>query len=202
MWLSLWRQRQLSFEGKKCLIKSILSAIPPYYLSMFKAPKGILIKKINASQKNFIWGTKSDERELAWVKWGRCCKPKSQGGLAFKNVERFNSALMGKWFWRALNEKKNTLWVKVLGAKYGKGECWPNQTNKVKGSTWWHDLKGICQLNLRSGWMVRNLRKVGNGQEVKFWKDNWLWVDPLKDKFGRVFNWRNGNGNLVGKGTG
>lgn len=40
--LSSWNSKQLSFAGRMVLIKSVLSALPTYFLSFFKAPKGII----------------------------------------------------------------------------------------------------------------------------------------------------------------
>lgn len=39
--LSSWKQKRLSIGGRICLIKSILTAIPLYYLSFFRAPKKV-----------------------------------------------------------------------------------------------------------------------------------------------------------------
>lgn len=120
--LSTWHQQQLSFGGRVCLIKSVLTAIPLYYLSMFRAPSKV-ITMLNSIQRNFLWGAKGDERKVAWVKWKECCNLKAKGGLGIKNIEKFNKALVGKWMWRVLNEK-DELWVKLLEAKYGRGEEW------------------------------------------------------------------------------
>lgn len=51
--LSSWKQQQLSIGGKICLIKSVLTAIPLYYLSFFKASKKV-ISIINSLQRNFV----------------------------------------------------------------------------------------------------------------------------------------------------
>nr|KAJ0206565.1 hypothetical protein LSAT_V11C500248820 [Lactuca sativa] len=40
--LSLWKAKILSFGGRLTLIKSILGNLPTYYLSLFKAPKGVV----------------------------------------------------------------------------------------------------------------------------------------------------------------
>ena len=115
--LCAWKQKQLSIGGRMCLIRSVLSAVPLYYLSFFKAPKKI-INTLNSLQRNFLWGAMEEGRKLAWVKWSNCCLPKDKGGLGIKDTESFNIALVGKWLWRLLIEK-DALWARVIEAKYG-----------------------------------------------------------------------------------
>ena len=33
---------------------------------------------------------------MHWMKWEDLCKPKSQGGMGFKELSRFNNALLAK----------------------------------------------------------------------------------------------------------
>lgn len=49
---SSWSSNHLSFAGRLVLIKSILSAPPTYFLSFFKAPKGILKSLESVFKKN------------------------------------------------------------------------------------------------------------------------------------------------------
>jgi hypothetical protein len=34
------------------------------------------------------------------IKWKWICKPKKKGGLGLKNLYKFNSSLMCKWWWK------------------------------------------------------------------------------------------------------
>ena len=40
----------------------------------------------------FWWGQKGRERRLAWVSWEKLCKPKSEGGIRFRDLKAFNLA--------------------------------------------------------------------------------------------------------------
>ena len=62
--LSSWKGKLLSMTGRVCLIKSIISALPLYYLSFFKAPKCVCdeLKKI---QRNFLCGWSIEDRKIA-----------------------------------------------------------------------------------------------------------------------------------------
>jgi len=53
--LSLWSNTFLSFGGRRVLLKSVLSSLPVYFLSFFKALAGI-ISSIESIFKIFFWG--------------------------------------------------------------------------------------------------------------------------------------------------
>ena len=52
--LSAWKGRRLSLAGRVCLVKSVLTSIPLFYLSVFKAPSSVC-KRIFSIQRRFIW---------------------------------------------------------------------------------------------------------------------------------------------------
>lgn len=53
--LSLWKRKLLSFAGRLTLIKSMVSCLPSYYISIFKMPKGV-VKTIEQLQARFLLG--------------------------------------------------------------------------------------------------------------------------------------------------
>ena len=54
-------------------------------------------------------------------RWDNVCKCKDQGGLGVKNIRYQNIALLGKWLWKALNDK-DVGWVKLLKARLLEGK--------------------------------------------------------------------------------
>ena len=54
---------------------------------------------------------------MAWVGWKTLCKPKSQGGMGFRNLQAFNLALLAKQVWRILINL-SSLAARILKAKY------------------------------------------------------------------------------------
>lgn len=52
-----------------------------------------------------------------FVNWNIATRDKTSGGLGIKNMEAFNTALMGKAIWHLL-QHSNKLWVRALEHKY------------------------------------------------------------------------------------
>lgn len=53
--LSTWKQKTLSVGGRVCLINSVLTALPLFFLSFFRAPKGVL-RNAKRIMRTFLWG--------------------------------------------------------------------------------------------------------------------------------------------------
>jgi len=66
--LSVWKERFLSMAGRICVIKSILTTVPLYYLSLFKAPDSVC-KSITSIQRRFLWGWGKENKSISWVSW-------------------------------------------------------------------------------------------------------------------------------------
>lgn len=115
--LASWNNKHLSIGGRIILLKSVLSALPVYYLSFFKAPTCIILK-LESMFKNFPWDGDLKRKKIHWIQWDKIYRDKAKGGLGIKNLKAFNLALVGKWKWR-LFTKKNMLWVRILESKYG-----------------------------------------------------------------------------------
>jgi len=75
--LSMWKGRFLSMAGRICLINSVISSIPLYYLSLFKAPKSIC-KSIISIQRRFLWGWEKVNKPITWVRWKDVCRPREE----------------------------------------------------------------------------------------------------------------------------
>ena len=117
--LSAWKGKCLSLAGRVCLVKSVLTSIPLFYLSLFKAPHAVC-HKISSIQRRFLWTGGDDQKHISWVSWENVCKPKEEGGLGIKDIRRFNCALLAKWKCRMLTEEKGK-WKDILLSKYGPG---------------------------------------------------------------------------------
>ena len=69
-----WQKMYLSKGGHLTLLKSTLSSLPTYYLSLFPIPVSVA-KRIECIQRNFLWGGMGEDPKLHLVAWDRVCFP-------------------------------------------------------------------------------------------------------------------------------
>uniref|UniRef100_A0A7N2KVQ8 Reverse transcriptase zinc-binding domain-containing protein n=1 Tax=Quercus lobata TaxID=97700 RepID=A0A7N2KVQ8_QUELO len=115
--LAGWKHLCLSKGGRVTLIKSTLSNLPTYFLSLFPIPASVA-NRIEKLQWNFLWGGFGDEPKIHLVKWATVCAPISSGGLGIRKIRLFNIALLGKQLWR-FGIEMDALWRQVIELKYG-----------------------------------------------------------------------------------
>lgn len=118
--LSGWKKQCLSLAGRLTLANSIMGAVANFHMQHDKIPKSILLN-IEQSQRDFIWGRNSNGRKAHLINWSTLCKPKSAGGMNFKNLSMMNDAFILKIGWETLTNKE-ALWTQVLRGKYNRGD--------------------------------------------------------------------------------
>ena len=111
-----WKEKLLSIAGREVLVKAIIQAIPTYTMSCFKLPKG-LIKELEVLIRKFWWGYSGDSRTVHWVSWERLCEAKEVSGMGFKEIEKFNEALLAKQVWRMMHNP-DSLCFRVFKARF------------------------------------------------------------------------------------
>ena len=118
--------------------------------------------------RSFWWGQKHHETKMAWVGWKTMCKPKSQGGMGFRNLQAFNLALLAKQAWRILSNP-SSLAARTLKAKYFPFCDILHANLGSSPSFTWRNIFNSLEV-LRSGTRWR----VGNGRLIHIWDDKWL----------------------------
>ena len=97
--LPSWKRLYLSKGGRLTLLKSTLSSLPTYYLSLFTIPVAVA-DKLEHIQRNFLWGSSEECFKHFLVVWGKVCSPLEKGGLGVRKLVHFNQDPLGKWLWR------------------------------------------------------------------------------------------------------
>jgi hypothetical protein len=181
--LTPWKRLYLSKGGRVTLIKSTLSNMPSYMLSLFPIPVDVA-KRLEKIQRDFLWGGMNDDFKYHLVEWDKVCTPIDEGGLGIRNIRRFNQAFLGKWLWRFAHEE-GAWWRSVLVAKYGSD--WGGwRSGVISGSHGVGLWKFICM-----GW--QNFRRfckfdIGEGSKIRFWDDIWCGERALKEEYPGLFS--------------
>ena len=130
--LAGWKRLYLSKGGRLTLLKSTLSSLPTYYLSLFTIPVAVA-DRLERIQRNFLWGSSEECFKNSLVAWEKVCSPLEMGGLGVRKLGHFNQALLGKWLWR-FGQEGTSLWRRVIAIKYGEDQGGWN-TKFVEGHT-------------------------------------------------------------------
>ena len=175
--LALWKCPLLSYGGKLVLVKSVLSSLPLYFLSLFSMPMTV-VHVIERIIRNFLWDGASGKTRNHLVRWDIVVQSKDVGGLGIRSLHDVNIALLGKWLWR-YGVELDALWRKVIIEKYGTGRTTfePKFPKLTYGTSVW---RGIC-----NSWpeFANGIEfQIGNGEMVRFWEDRWI-GDKFMDRF-------------------
>ncbi|XP_071739167.1 uncharacterized protein [Rutidosis leptorrhynchoides] len=187
--LSDWKARSISFGGRLTLVKSVLSSLPLYFFSLFRAP-GSLTKLLESLRYNFFWGGSGNIKKISWVKWEKVLLPYGSGGLNIGSLIAKNLALLGKWWWR-FKTGHTSFWTKDISSIYGLGGGL-DFTNSFRcprgGSTWYNIYKaGVAIDKLVITFSSSFAKEVGNGESIKFWSDIWIGSSSLMESYSRLY---------------
>ncbi|XP_071939813.1 uncharacterized protein [Coffea arabica] len=98
------------------------------------------------------------------------------GGLGFRDLQQFNTAMLAKQLWRILT-RPNLLVSRIVRGKYFRGSFfWEMNINA--GDSWvWKSFLSAREL-LEEGVRLR----VGDGKQIDIWEDKWL----LDQEYGKI----------------
>jgi hypothetical protein len=90
-----YSEKYMSSGAKEVLVKAILQALPTYAMGVFRFPDSI-VDDFNQIIRNFWWGDEHNRRRMHWMSWDKVTRPKSYGGMGFRDFHMFNQALLAR----------------------------------------------------------------------------------------------------------
>jgi hypothetical protein len=150
-----WARGFLSYPGRDMLVQSVLSAMPIFFISVFK-PARWLVSGIDKYRRSFLWRGKDHDQVRGGhclVNWPTCIKPKYLGGLGIKDIDKFSRALRLRWFWHSW-DYADRQWKHLIKFQ--------DPTDKV--------------LFFNSTYI-----QVGDGRNTPFWEARWLFGTAPKE---------------------
>ncbi|KAJ9675675.1 hypothetical protein PVL29_024544 [Vitis rotundifolia] len=94
--LAMWKRQYLSKGGRATLIRSTLSNLPIYFMSLLKLPSSVR-RRLEQIQRDFLWGGGNLERKPHLVRWEVVCLSKKKGGLGIKLIRGKYGDNRGGW---------------------------------------------------------------------------------------------------------
>ena len=106
-------------------------------------------------------------RKIHWKKWDILCKPKKEGGLGFKELPKFNDAMLAKQVWRLIHDKTPLFYHVFKSKNFPYGTIF--YAKQSSGSFAWKSiLKSRKVIFIGAKW------RVGDGLSISIFKDKWL----------------------------
>jgi hypothetical protein len=169
-----WKEIFLSFAGRSVLISAVIQALPTYIMSCFLIPKGMCDKIEQASCK-FWWRSTDNQKRIHWKAKKELFKSKLAGGLGFRDMHLFNKALLAKQVWRLHTDPTSLLGLSIKAKYYPNSDILHAQQGRNSSYAWQSIYQAIHIIKKGSCW------KVGNGQNINIWEDNWVaWQNGYK----------------------
>ncbi|KAL4290702.1 hypothetical protein GQ457_14G020890 [Hibiscus cannabinus] len=169
-------------KTKHMKIKSVLSSLPSYYLSLFEISKTVLLK-VEKIRGQFLWGYTKDIKILVRVSWSRVYFPRVKGGAGVVNLQAKNKALFAK---------------KLIEDKYGASplRSYLNSSFPRKMLVVWRGIANNWKNPNVSSWMSTKAFRwqLGDGRTTLFWEDMWCGEKPFRVVFNRLYRlaWNKG----------
>jgi hypothetical protein len=105
-----------SAPGRATLIKSVLTSLPVYHMSIAPLPVKTT-SQLTSLMRKFFCTKLEQNRYLAIISWYAICQPQQDGGFHIWDLRIMNDALILKLAWQ-MAQNQNRLWIGIMHAKY------------------------------------------------------------------------------------
>ncbi|XP_019085584.1 PREDICTED: uncharacterized protein LOC109126473 [Camelina sativa] len=159
-----WTANLLSKGGKEVMVRSVVTAVPSFVMSCYRLSKTIT-SKLTSAVANFWWSSSGQGGGMHWLTWDKLCSSKQMGGLGFRNVDDFNTALLAKQLWRLI-EFPDSLFARVFKNRYYRNST---PLEPLRSYSRMEEYVSACSL-VNTGL----IKRVGSGDTVDLWSDPWV----------------------------
>ena len=90
-----WTFKFFTKGGKEVIIKSVVTTLPNHVMSCYRLPKATA-KKPTSAVAQFWRSPGGSTKDIDRKSWDKVCVNKNEGGLGFKDITDFKTALLGK----------------------------------------------------------------------------------------------------------
>ena len=148
------------------LTQSHMESLSAHTMQCFELPQGTS-KYLDKCNRDFFQ-KKSDLEKGLLIPQGKICLPKSKGGLGLPKTAAVNKAFQSKLAWKVLTDAPS-LQVQSMRAKHLLNSDLLSYKRKNNDSPVWKSILKVRDL-LKTGicW------KIGKGDQISFWFDNWI----------------------------
>ena len=167
-----WKEKFISKTGCEVLIKTVVQAIPTYFMSVFRLPKSIC-DGINSLLEKYWWEQDHEEWKIHWINWTKLYSHKRDGGMGFRDLNAFNLAMLAKQAWRLI-QNIHSLFHIVYKARYFSRSTFLKVELGRNPSFVWRSL-----LEARDIIMEGSRWQVGDGRTIEVATHVWLPHTPI-----------------------
>ncbi|CAL4948729.1 unnamed protein product [Urochloa decumbens] len=151
--LPLWQGPLMQKSGRLILTKSVLSAMPIYWIMADQMPAWAL-EEIDGIRRQFFWAGKDVSiRGKCLVAWETVCLPTENGGLGVTNFKLSGIALGTRWLWLQRTDPER---------------AWTALPIKVSP-----EVQAFFDASITI--------QIGNGERTLFWTDKWIDGESICD---------------------
>ncbi|KAM0055851.1 hypothetical protein Hdeb2414_s0006g00210941 [Helianthus debilis subsp. tardiflorus] len=160
----------------------------PTFFSIYRA-RAQVIKTLERIRKDFLWGSTPEYDKINWVRWKNVTIMKECGGVGIGSLKEANLAMLAKWWWRFKTDR-DSLWRRVIWCLHNSSRSWNFIPCRLTLSGPWKQVNSVAKdMEEYVFDLHRAFRGVaGYGHCISFWKDCWIFEEPLCIKFPNMYN--------------